>query len=162
MRILLRAAPIDAGSRPSKRFLIQLETPRKVPPRPFPGMDPRFDPAGGSAAHQRDSELRVLARTRKVIVIASLGAAAAVAGLVAQAKPGRSSASTSAPSGSGQPASSAVTGSVTKPLPRLSSADVGSSSGSSLSPPPQAPAAAPAPAPAPVPAPAAPGVSGGS
>ncbi len=122
-------------------------------------MDPRFDPAGGSATTRRDNDLRVLARTRKAIVIVSLGAVAALAGVVAQVKPGRSSASSSAPSGSdGSTGSAAVTGSVTRPLPPLSSADVGSSSGSSLSPPPEAPAAAPVPAPAP----ASPVVSGGS
>src|SRR4051794_19822185 len=122
-------------------------------------MDPRFDPTGGSATQRRDDELRVLARTRRLIVIVSVAATAAIAGVVAQVKPGRSSASTSDPgtSGSTRGAAPAVTGSVARPLPPLSSSDVApSSSHSTLAPPPQAPAPAPAPAPSP------PVVSGGS
>jgi hypothetical protein len=123
-------------------------------------MDQGFDPAAASATQRRDRELRVLARTRRLIVITSLGAAAALAGLVAQVKPGKSSAAAPA---KGASTATSVTGSVTRRLPALSSADVGSSSSqTNLAPPPQAPAPAPAPVPAPAPAPAAPVVSGGS
>jgi len=102
----------------------------------------------GSAIGIRDAGLRRLAQARRWLVVGSLAFAGVLAGLVAQAKPGRSSTATTARS-SARPAHA---GSGARTPSGGSGAAVG---GAQLSPPSQAPAPAPA-------TPSAPVVSGGS
>ena len=113
-------------------------------------------PPGGSRSRveARDAALSLLGRLRRWIVVVSLGLVAAFAGLVAHAKPGKSSTTSGASGGSRDAARSSQRSAG------------GGSGGDALAPAPAAPAPAispPAEAPLPAPAtPAPPVVSGGS
>ena len=110
-------------------------------------MDRSPRPQSASLVSARDAGLALLSRLRRGLVVASLALVAAFAGLVAQAKPGKSSGAATRPAGGsslGRRSSQAppVTSGEAAPAP-------------SISPPAQAPLPAPA-------APAPPIVSGGS
>ena len=116
-------------------------------------MDREVQPESRSVVRARDEGLRLLTRLRRWLVFASVVLAGALAALVAQAKPGKSSsaAASSSPQLTHRPGSSS----------RASGASSGRSATGSppaapISPPAQAPAAV-----APV-TPSAPAVSGGS
>lgn len=106
---------------------------------------PRTHPA--SLASARDASLTLLSRLRRWLVVASLALVGAFAGLVAQAKPGKSSGAATR-SGGGSNANQRSS----QPPPIASSEPVPAPS---ISPPAQAPLPAPV-------APAPPIVSGGS
>lgn len=111
-------------------------------------MDPNPRPESASLASARDAGLSLLGRLRRWLVVATLALIGILAGLVAQAKPGTSSASAGVPAegpNSGHGASEGAAG-------------VGSAAPApSISPPAQTPLSAP-----PAPATAPPVVSGGS
>jgi len=104
----------------------------------------------GSAIGIRDAGLRRLTRARRWLVVGSVAVAGALAGFVAEAKPGRSSTTTRA---GGIAAQSAREGSGAQAPAGGSAGAAGG--GPQLTPPSQAPAPAPA-------TPSAPVVSGGS
>jgi hypothetical protein len=117
-------------------------------------MDSSRHPESASLASARDAGLSLLGRLRRWLVVATFALIGILAGLVAQAKPGKSSASVGGAaggSGSGRRASGGAAGAGT-PTPSAAPAPA-----PSISPPAQPPLSAP-----PTPAPAPPVVSGGS